>query len=40
MFIFHLFLRFFQANVVPPEASAIVNHRIHPAQSVQEVSMS
>ncbi|XP_041347787.1 N-fatty-acyl-amino acid synthase/hydrolase PM20D1.1-like [Gigantopelta aegis] len=26
-----------KANVVPPEASAIVNHRIHPAQSVQDV---
>ncbi|KAK7102398.1 N-fatty-acyl-amino acid synthase/hydrolase PM20D1.2-like [Littorina saxatilis] len=24
-------------NVIPPEAEAIVNHRIHPAQSVQEV---
>lgn len=26
-----------KANVIPPEAVAIVNHRIHPAQSVQEV---
>lgn len=26
-----------QDNVIPPEAEAIVNHRIHPAQSVQEV---
>ncbi|KAK7489673.1 hypothetical protein BaRGS_00019068 [Batillaria attramentaria] len=24
-------------NVIPPEAEAIVNHRIHPAQTVQEV---
>ena len=30
-------LRILQENVIPPEAEATVNHRIHPAQSVQEV---
>ena len=26
-----------QENVIAPEARATVNHRIHPAQTVQEV---
>lgn len=28
---------FFQSNVVPPNAYAIVNHRVHPGQSLEDV---
>lgn len=29
-----------KVNVLPPSATAMVNHRIHPAQTVKEVSDS
>lgn len=38
MFYF-IFLKM-KVNVLPPSATAMVNHRIHPAQTVKEVSDS
>lgn len=30
---------FLQANVIPPDAFAIINHRIHPLQTKDEVNI-